>query len=140
MEISVLGHKMRLEIVILSMIVGGFISLNMFCSCAGGVKEGFQTGTKLLGAGLDYSMGKGVSVSWETNEPKNAGDYEHLDTNHGGPVPLPEGQLYMFDQNVSKPECCPSTYSSSTGCVCASSEQMKYLNQRGGNRTLTSEY
>ncbi len=96
MEISVLGHKMRLEIVILSMIVGGFISLNMFCSCAGGVKEGFQTGTKLLGAGLDYSMGKGVSVSWETTEPKNSGDYEHLDTNHGGPVPLPEGQLYMF--------------------------------------------
>jgi len=24
--------------------------------------------------------------------------------------------------------------------VCASSEQMKYLNERGGNRTLVSEY
>lgn len=136
MEISVLGHTMRLEIVVLSMIIGGFIATNVFCSCAGGVKEGF----KLVGAALDYSIGNGVPVSWVAKKTTHNGDYEHLETNQGGPVPLPEGQLYMFDQNAIKPECCPSTYSSSTGCVCASAEQMKYLNQRGGNRTLTTEY
>jgi len=44
----------------------------------------------------------------------------------------------MFDQNVSSADCCPATYATSTGCICASPEQMKYLNQRGGNRTLNT--
>ena len=140
MEISVLGHKMRLEIVVLSMVVGIFIGVNAFCSCAGGIKEGFQAGTMLVGSALSYSMGDGVKGSWESNETDTASGnpYQHLESNTGGPVPLPENQLFMFDQNKFTPECCPSTYSSSTGCVCASPEQMNYLNQRGGNRTLST--
>lgn len=140
MEISVLGHKMRLEIVVLSMVVGIFIGVNAFCSCAGGIKEGFQAGTLLVGSALSYSMGEGVKGSWESNETDTASGnpYQHLESNTGGPVPLPENQLFMFDQNKFTPECCPSTYSSSTGCVCASPEQMNYLNQRGGNRTLST--
>jgi len=142
MEISVLGHKMRLEIVVLSMVVGIFIGVNAFCSCAGGIKEGFQAGTMLVGSALSYSMGDGVKGSWESNETDTASGnpYQHLEGNTGGPVPLPENQLFMFDQNKFTPECCPSTYSSSTGCVCASPEQMNYLNQRGGNRTLNTIY
>lgn len=133
MELTILGQKMRLEIIILSMIVGGFIAVNVFCSCAGGVKEGFE----LVGAALNYSIADGVKGSWESKQPSK-GYYDHLESNTGGPVPLPEGQLYMFDQNVSSADCCPATYSTSTGCICASPEQMKYLNQRGGNRTLNT--
>jgi hypothetical protein len=58
----------------------------------------------------------------------------------GGPIPLPEGELLFFDSTKFSPDCCPSVYSNADGCVCASPEQMKYLNERGGNRTLTSEY
>ena len=39
-----------------------------------------------------------------------------------------------------KPECCPSPYSASTGCACMSSEQIAYLNSRGGNRSGDSEF
>jgi hypothetical protein len=54
----------------------------------------------------------------------------------GTPVPLPEGELFMFANNVSSPECCTSaTYSTVDGCVCTSMDQLKYLNERGGNRT-----
>ena len=56
--------------------------------------------------------------------------------NRGTAVPLPEGQLFMFADNEFKPECCPSTYSSSNGCACMTEEQVKYLNERGGNRSM----
>ena len=51
------------------------------------------------------------------------------------PVPLPEGELFFFKQNQFQPECCPSDYSSSTGCACMSTEQLDYINMRGGNRS-----
>ena len=140
MEFSILGHKMRVEVVILSLILGVFIGVNVFCSCAGGVKEGFQAGTRLVGAALSYSMGDGVKSSWEAKDNKYVSPYQSLEVNVAGNVPLKEGELFMFNDNNFKPECCPSAYSSSTGCVCASPEQMKYLNQRGGNRTTTTMF
>uniref|UniRef100_A0A6C0HG08 Uncharacterized protein n=1 Tax=viral metagenome TaxID=1070528 RepID=A0A6C0HG08_9ZZZZ len=144
MEINILGQKMRVEIIILCMIIGGFIGVNMFCSCAGGVKEGFYAAEDLMGAALNYSMGNGVKSSWENAPAKKAAKhgnvYDTLDTNVGGEVPLPDGELYMFYNNKNSPDCCPSTYSGDNGCVCVSREQMVYLNQRGGNRTLDTEY
>jgi hypothetical protein len=56
--------------------------------------------------------------------------------NVGTPVPLPEGELFFFADNKFKPECCPSTYSDSTGCACLSQDQVTYINERGGNRTF----
>ena len=56
--------------------------------------------------------------------------------NVGTPVPLPEGELFFFADNKFKPECCPSTYSGSTGCACLSQDQVTYINERGGNRTF----
>ena len=58
----------------------------------------------------------------------------------GTQVPLPDGELFFFQNNQFKPECCPSPYSSTTGCACMSREQIAYLNTRGGNRTSDSEF
>jgi hypothetical protein len=144
MEISILGHKMRLELILVCLLVGGFIGVNMFCSCAGGVKEGFQAGTQLVGSTLSYTMGTGVKGSWETEDSASSGYnswFQGLEGNtQGDHVPLAEGQLAMFPNNRSGPDCCPATYTNSVGCVCATPEQMKYLNERGGNRTLSSLY
>jgi hypothetical protein len=141
MEIKILGQTMRIEIILLCMIIGGFISINVFCSCAGGLREGFQVGTDLIGATIGYRMGEGVNTSWDKNkDPSSANVYNTLETNVGGQVPLPDGELYMFYNNKNSPDCCPSSYSADNGCVCASKEQMVYLNRRGGNRTLDSEY
>jgi hypothetical protein len=56
------------------------------------------------------------------------------------PVPLPEGELDMFATTPFKPECCPNTYSNSTGCACMTGEQYNYLITRGGNNVPYSEY
>ena len=44
--------------------------------------------------------------------------------------------LFMFKNNNVKPECCDSSYSSDTGCVCTTPQQRNYINMRGGNRTV----
>jgi len=43
--------------------------------------------------------------------------------------------MFMFAYNRSSPECCPSTFSSSRGCVCMSDAQRNYINSRGANKT-----
>lgn len=139
MEITILGQKLRIEILILILIVGMFIGCNTICQSCGGYSEAFA----LMGSALDYSMGKGVPNSFEqgsrsnnSNAPQNI--FAHLEGNVGGSVP-PKG-MTMFDDNRFTPECCPATYTNSVGCACISSEQMSFLNQRGGNRTLPSQF
>jgi len=56
------------------------------------------------------------------------------------PVPLPPGELDMFANTPFKPECCPNTYSNSTGCACMTTNQYNYLVTRGGNNEPYSEY
>jgi hypothetical protein len=56
------------------------------------------------------------------------------------PVPLPEGELFMFATTPFKPECCPNTYSTSTGCACMTGQQYNWLIQRGNNNVPYSEY
>jgi len=143
MEITVFGYNVRVFIVILCLIFSAFIGANMFCSCAGGIKEGFQVGSNIVGSALNYRISDGNKSSWEKQSDVNTtyNDwYKSLEVNTGGSVPLPEGELLIFDQNKFDPSCCPSAYSNSLGCVCASSEQMQYLNERGGNRTYQDEF
>lgn len=147
MVVNFLGQKISVVNLGLILLIGAIMGLVLWCNCAGGVLEGFNAAIDLSGAALDYSMGNGVKGTWEKHEPLYRNDrntyndwYNSFENNTGGKVPLPEGQLAMFYDNKSSPDCCPSTYSTSTGCVCATVEQMKYLNSRGGNRTFPTEY
>lgn len=78
---------------------------------------------------LTYSPGTtpdaGVKAIWD--RPKQ-------------PIPLPEGQLSLFATTEFKPECCPNTYSTSTGCACMTVEQYNALRQRFGNNVPYSEF
>jgi hypothetical protein len=56
------------------------------------------------------------------------------------PIPLPEGELDMFATTPFKPECCPNTYSNSSGCACMTMDQYSYLRERGSNNVPYSEY
>jgi len=44
-------------------------------------------------------------------------------------------RLFMFANNPTSLNCCPSTYSTSTGCVCTTEKQRDYINRRGHNRS-----
>ena len=139
MTINFMGQKLNVVNVVIIFIVGAIMSVSLWCNCAGGILEGFTAAKDLSGAAMDYTMGNGVKGSWENQNPEET-PHNWYETNTGGEVPLPEGQLSMFYNNKSSADCCPSTYSTSTGCVCATSEQMNYLNRRGGNRTLSTIY
>jgi hypothetical protein len=62
--------------------------------------------------------------------PEYTKDYPTVDGKTGSPK-----SMFMFAYNRSSPACCPSTFSSSRGCVCMSEAQRRYINSRGGGRT-----
>ena len=121
------------------------IGFNLVCSCspfreAFGAGVSWKSGRGLpdMGSPLNWSMDQGIPDNWKQirgNPPLN-----HA-TISGTPVPLPNGELFLFANNKSSLECCGSaSYSSSDGCICASKAQMDYINQRGGNRTMDDGY
>jgi len=146
MEISIGSYKLRIEIVIAIIIVFWVMFGHILCSCCkvtGMINEGF-TGANNSAIGPEFSRAKmpgyimnpstwamptltyspgttpdsGVNAIW--NRPKQ-------------PIPLPKDELLMFATTPFKPECCPNTYSSSTGCACMTTEQYQFLKTRGFN-------
>ena len=144
MEISVLGFKFNLLNAVIFLVLGFLLAGHMTCSCSKvSLKEAM---TNLSNAAtLDHNNNEDLKGSWMSKSLAYAGDmgYKSVLEKHadykGTPVPL-ENTLFFFEDNKFKAECCPSTYSSSSGCACTSEEQMKYLNERGGNRTLPTEF
>jgi hypothetical protein len=116
------------------------------------IMSGAKPPTGETDAFTDYSTYKGgdnnsdVASSWINKADaysKNLGYQQTAQKANmytGTQVPLPDGELFFFQNNQFKPECCPSPYSASTGCACMSTEQIAYLNSRGGNRSGDSEF
>jgi len=58
---------------------------------------------------------------------------------HGPPVDGKKGsakKMFMFANNRSSPNCCPSTYSTSTGCVCTTENQRDFIASRGNQGSI----
>jgi hypothetical protein len=149
MEIKIFGYEVRVEVVIACIIIGMVMGLMMFCDCFQySLIEGMTKKNKTGKEGFknlnnnDLHIDDSYTMGWVQTAKRYAsgmGNENRLNTykdNVGTPVPLPEGELFFFADNKFKPECCPSTYSDSTGCACLSQAQVDYVNQRGGNRTL----
>jgi len=133
MEIKILGFKARVEVIVLSMIIGCLLCCHLLCGCV--TREGME----VAGSAIGYNMAKGVH---RDSYDERAG---LLEVNGGGKigpqVPLPEGQLFMYANNDFDAKCCAtSNVSGGNGCACITKEQQCYLNSRGGNRTSDSEY
>jgi len=64
----------------------------------------------------------------------------------GPPVDGVDGsveKMFMFANNVTSPLCCPSTFSTSTGCVCTTKNQRDFVAARGlldGGEAATEDY
>jgi len=63
----------------------------------------------------------------------------------GPPVDGKEGspeKNFMLANNVASPACCPSTFSTSTGCVCTTKDQRDFITSRGvmGSERKDYEY
>lgn len=148
MEVSLLGMKINLVCVAISLLIGAIIGMTTLCSCSVIVKkdkEGFANKnlTNKMGAALNYKPSEGVpgntwAASHTSNKNSEKSMYASLEGNVAGPVPPSDDQLFLFAGNKFSPDCCykPNQYSSSTGCACISVDQMKFINSRGGNNTL----
>ena len=144
MEFKAFGQNIRLEIILLCLILGTLVFMVTTCSCFKmSVFETFSSVNEGMNnmAPLNDQIMANSPNSWANKASEYAGGmgYESIlagQKNHvGTAVPL-ENTMLMFKDNKFKPECCPSTYTNSTGCACVSTEQTQYLNQRGGNRTI----
>jgi hypothetical protein len=92
-----------------------FLGVIGFSLCSSCFKEGFEAVTQWKQNG---------ELPWD-------GPYSLPDT-----PPQPDG-MFLFANNKSSPECCKaSSYSTGNGCVCTTPEQLRFLNTRGGNRTV----
>jgi hypothetical protein len=112
-------------------------------------QEGFTGANTNYGESSQYSLGDYSSVdtsSWgqptmtvTPGQPLSKGVTNFL-AREEQPIPLPEGELSMFANTPFKPECCPNTFSNSSGCACMTGKQYNYLVERGGNNIPYSEY
>ena len=206
MEISILGFKLNVEILILIGVVYLVLVGHLFCSCCSfNVMENFQdasgsTGTsgtagtagtkgslngKLFkkvkqlktqvapGGPSTADMNTSVTTEGFTGANINNGQSSPYDLSTSDvietaswssqdmtimpgkplsagvkafmarpeqPIPLPEGEMFMFANTEFKPECCPNTYSTGSGCACMTGKQYNYLITRGSNNVPYSEY
>jgi hypothetical protein len=102
-----------------------------------------KEGLALMGSDINEVQNGDVAGMWVTKANTYASEFGYGIINNTGSAytadePLKNGEMVMFSKNKFKPECCPAPYSSSTGCVCMTPEQINYLNTRGGNRTSDS--
>ena len=180
MDISVLGYKFNVEVLILIGVVYLILVGHTVGGCCNmrGIMEGLTTvavsGAKaasekarqlnkqsnahkegFVGANTNYGESSLYSLSNNTSintsswmapnmsvvagQPLSSGVKAILNRKPQ-PVPLPEGELLLFANTPFKPECCPNSFSNSSGCACMTTEQYNYLTLRGGNNTPYSEY
>ena len=112
-------------------------------------KEGFTGANINYGESSAYSLTDNTQVdtsSWSQpnltvvpGQPLSEGVKKFL-AREPQPVPLPEGEMLMFANTPFKPECCPNTYSNSSGCACMTGDQYNALITRFSNNVPYSEY
>ena len=112
-------------------------------------QEGFTGANTNYGESSQYSLGDYSSPdtsSWgqpnmtvTPGKPLSNGVKDFL-AREEQPVPLPEGEMLLFANTPFKPECCPNTYSNSSGCACMTGGQYNAIISRFGNNVPYSEY
>ena len=108
-----------------------------------------------LAARYFLSAGREGFMQHEIGAPATGGStdgaYDGIDISNGNswssvtaPTPLKgyeaadDNQLFDFQNSVFKPECCPSSITADTGCLCLTASEEKKLAYRGGNRVETA--
>jgi hypothetical protein len=142
MNFKIFGQKINL---IQTVIV--FLGLILVVHLLGGCCD--IEGLRNMGADISYKMGDGVSTSWENKPQQKGSSLAHRSQDHDSytsKLVTPDKSLNFFTDTEFSPDCCGSTYSAngglresgatSGGCACLSTEQINYINQRGGNRTI----
>lgn len=148
----------RVEVLILIIFLLWLLWTHVLCSCSkvkvnegflNNIKEGFIGGNNISYSAqfANYQNPQKVNTNkWPmptltfTPGSKPSAAVQKIWNRKKQPIPLPKGELDMFATTEFKGECCPNTYSTSTGCACMTVDQYSYLRHRGGNNVPYSEY
>ena len=149
---ALFGSTISMEMLILIGVIYLIIILSTTYSCCrvDCNKEGFSGANTNYGESSRYSLRNSMNPidtsSWSKpdltvvpGQPLSQG-VKNILNRKPQPVPLRKGEMLMFANTEFKPECCPNTYSTSTGCACMTTDQYNYLILRGGNNAPYSEY
>lgn len=168
-SITFFGYSFKIEILILIGILYLIIFGHTMCSCAKlDLTEEFNTLNYFFGkknwrktpegfVGANTNNGESSKFNVNYDKPVNTSSWfspnltitpgeapssgaQSILNRPAQPVPLPKGEMLMFANTEFKPECCPNTYSNSSGCACMTSNQYNYLVTRGSNNVPYSEY
>ena len=89
MEISILGFKMRVVVILIGLVIGAILGCSLLCSCS---RISMKEGMAMLGSVVDYKMGEGVHGSWDTRPQKEGPAvswreqaHDSYGSNHVGP-------------------------------------------------------
>jgi len=157
MELKIPGLTVRLEVVLASIFIGFVAAMMTFRSCS---KISFQEGMEMMTTAYTLSgdgpqtINKSTPIDMTSTEPstmskwvgdahaysQSMGDgYQSVmdrTKQHSG-TDVNADTMVFYRDNEFKPECCPSSYSNSTGCMCMSNDQVKHLAMRAGNRATS---
>jgi hypothetical protein len=122
MNIVIFGEKIRISHILIAAAILAIVGSHTLFSCVD------------LGFSSNLTEGFQLEIS-DKLVPQNSKQFDSKPEANPR-VKVPSDELHFFAENKFAPECCPSSYSSSTGCACMTPEQLNYLNTRGGNRTL----
>lgn len=147
MKFELMGFKLNVELLILMGIIYLVMIVNTIHGCCDA--EGFVGANTNYGESSQFSLTNDQAIntsSWglpnvsiTDGQLVSSGDSNVLNR-PAQPIPLPEGEMLLFANTPFKPECCPNSFSTSTGCACMTMKQYNYLNERGGNNVPYSEY
>jgi hypothetical protein len=151
MSDNIFSFKINLEVIIIIGVIYIILVLHTFCGCYNKtlLVETF-TGANINNENsspYDLTNNKPVNTStWSSpnllitpNQPNSPGVQKILNRPEQ-PVPLPSDELLLFANTKFKPECCPNSYSTSSGCACMTESQYNYLVMRGGNNVPYTQY
>lgn len=133
MEYKLFGIKFRVEILIIGVVIGMIMGAHLLCSCSRiSFQEGFEIGHDMINVLTDRLENGSNKKVVSNNDSSIVIPAEMSD--------LDSGILSMdfFEGTEFKPESCPNTYSSSTGCATFGPKQRLALATRGGNNTAQS--
>lgn len=114
---------------------GIIIGAILFSGCKRCHLEGFSSAHKENNDENDSEL----MTEWTKNAKKYAENNMHQDhltknqTYSGKNNFKRDSDLFFLTETISKPECCPSTYSNSGGCLCMTPEQNDFLNKHAEN-------
>jgi hypothetical protein len=151
MDIKIFGVYLNVELLILICVIYLIMVINTLGSCLTcNVKESFMSANTNFGESKLFSISNPSppintnnwnqpNMTVSSGQPLSKGVTDILNR-PTQPIPLPDGEMLMFANTEFKPECCPNTYSTGSGCACMTKGQLNYLTTRAGNNIPYSEY